>query len=204
MRHILSSAACLLFAISTYGQSASPLPEPCRLKVAQAPAVRGVKLGMTIEDLFPLFPGTSDSVPIRNMLAAAEGYPKFGDTTLGLSPSNYPGKERFAGINSYMLRLFDHRIVGLTVLYDRFPTGARWNNTDDLIQRFSDSLHLPGPKDWPQDPTNPRKTLKCDGFEVIVTGGDEAVISFYAQGWEGMKRERLAAFEAQKRREFTP
>jgi hypothetical protein len=204
MNRILFSAAFLLISISAYAQSVGAPPEPCRLKVAQAPAVRGVRLGMMVDELFPLFPGTGDSGAIRSTLSAAEAYPQFGDVTLGIGPSNYPSKDRFAGIDSYLLRLFDRRIVGLTVIYDRFPTGARWNNTDDLIERFSKSLPLPGPKDWPQDSTNPRKILKCDGFEVVVTGGDQVTIGFYAQGWEGIKRERLAAFEEQKRRDFTP
>ncbi len=203
MRHILVSAAVLLMAISTYGQTERS-PQPCTLKIAQAPAVRGVKLGMTIEELFPLFPGMSDNGSIKYTLASDEGYPNFGEAYLGFTPSNWPGKERFAGINSYHLRLFDHRIVGVSVTYDQFPAGARWRNTDDLIQKFSESLHLPGPQNWPSETANPRRTLKCDGFEVAITGGDQANISFYAPGWEGVKRERLAAFEEQKRRDFTP
>jgi hypothetical protein len=193
----------LLIAISTYGQSDSP-PQPCTLKLSQAPAVRGVKLGMTVDELFALFPGSSDSLNIKQTLSAAEGFPKFGDAYFGISPSSWGNKERFAGINYYSLHTFDRRIIGLSVQYDGFPSGARWKSTDDLIQRFSDSLHLPGPKEWGPDPNNPVKKLKCDGFEVTVSAGDQASIYFYTSGWEGPKRERLAAFEEQKRREFKP
>jgi hypothetical protein len=206
MRHILVSASVLLIAISTYGQSDSP-PQPCTLKLSQAPAVRGVKLGMTVDELLPLFPGSSDSLGIKNVLSAAEGFPRFGDTTFSISPSSWGNKEWFAGISSYFFHTFDRRIIALTVQYDGFPSGARWKSADDLIQKFSDSLHLPGPKEWapdPNNPYNPIKKLKCDGFEVTVSAGDQGSIYFYTGGWEGTKRERLAAFEEQKRREFKP
>jgi len=203
MRHILVSASLLLIAISTYGQSDNS-PQPCTLKLSQAPAVRGVKLGMTVDELLPLFPGVSDSVNLKQALAAAEGFPRFGDATFSINPANWGNKERFAGISSYFIHTFDRRIIGLNVQYDGFPSGARWKSADDLIQRFSDSLHLPGPKEWGPDPYNPLKRLKCDGFEVAVSAGDQGSIGFYTSSWEGTKRERQAAFEEQKRREFKP
>ena len=204
MKHILLSAFLLLAAISTYGQTDGPPPEPCRLKLSQAPAVRGVKLGMTVDELLPLFPGITDTSGINRMLSAAEGYPHFGDASFSIGPSSWANTDRFAGISSYFVHTFDRRIIALGVQYEGFPTGARWKDPDDLIQRFSDSLHLPGPKDWAGGPTNPNRTLKCDGFEIQVSGGDQASIRFYTRSWEGTKTERLAAFEAQKRREFKP
>jgi hypothetical protein len=55
------------------------------------------------------------------------------------------------------------------------------------------------------DPYNASaKKLICDGFEVAVSAGDRGSISFYTNSWEGIRKERLAAFEEQKRREFKP
>jgi hypothetical protein len=205
MKHILLSASLLLIAISTQGQTASLPPQPCTIKLSQAPSVRGVKLNMTVDELLPLFPGSSDSGGIKNSLTAAEGYPNFGYGSFGISPSNWANKERFAGISSYFFSTFDRRIVALTITYDRFPEGARWKNPDDLIQRFSDSLHLPAANYWAPDPdSNSRKKLKCDGFEIFVTAGEQSAIAFYNRDWEGTKKERQAAFEEQKRREFKP
>jgi hypothetical protein len=204
MRHILLSAFLLLTAISTYGQTDSP-PQPCTLKLSQAPAVRGMKLGMTVDELFPLMPGSSDNAGYKQILSAAEGYPKFGDAAFSIFPSSWGNKERFAGISDLWVHTFDRRIIGLTVRYEQFPSGARWKNADDLIQRFSDSLHLPGPKEWGPDPFSTSvKKLKCDGFEVTVSAGDQGSINFYTSSWEGTRKERLAAFEEQKRREFKP
>jgi hypothetical protein len=206
MRQILLFGFLLLSAISTYSQ-ADNSPQQCTLKLSQAPAVRGVKLGMTVDELLPLFPVNSDSAGIKDTLARAEGYPQLGGIGFGINPSNWENKERFAGITDYYFYVFDRRVVSFTVRYHRFPDGARWKNPDDLIQRFSDAFHLPGPKDWvPDRSTSPITTekLKCDGFEVTVSGGDQGSIGFYTNSWEGIRKERVAAFEEQKRREFKP
>jgi hypothetical protein len=102
------------------------------------------------------------------------------------------------------VRSFDRRVVGLDVYYEEFPRGARWRNPDDLVQRFSDSLRLPGAKDWLPEQGYARKRLKCDGFDVVVAGGEHALISFSQLNWVETQKERLAAFEEQKRREFKP
>ena len=205
MKHLLLSASLLLMSFAAYGQTNSSAAQPCTLKIAQAPAVRGVKLGMMLDEVLPLFPGTSESGAVKHALSTAEGYPNFGYAYVGLDASTWGNPERFAGINSYFISTFDRRIVGVTVTYKQFPEGARWKNADDLIQRFSDALHLPGPNAWVSDPSGSgRRKLQCEGFEIYVGASESSSIAFYTQGWEGTKRERLAAFEEQKRREFKP
>lgn len=200
MRHILFSAF-LLFSISTYGQTA--VPQPCTLKLSQAPAVRGVKLDMTVDELFSVFPGLSEKVAY---LMNSDGYPNFGFVAFGITPSNYSTKDRFVGIEQYYVRLFDRRVVGLDVSYPPFPTGARWRNTDDLVQIFAESLHLPSYKSWVAEETYPRRKLDCDGFQIAISAAnDRANIGFNKNaGWEKTQKERLAAFEEQKRHEFKP
>jgi hypothetical protein len=205
MKHILLSACLLLIAISTNGQTNNPALQPCSLQLSRAPAIRGVKLGMTVDELLSLFPGSSDSLGIKDRLAAAEGYSNFGAASFPITPSNWASKERFAGVSYYDFRVFDRRVVRFDVYYEGFPTGARWQDTDDLIQRFSDSLHLPGPKDWVKDEGSSRKRLKCDGFEISASAdNDRGSIAFITRSWLQTQRERLAAFEDQKRREFKP
>ena len=205
MRHLLVSSLLLLIAISTYGQTDNPAPQPCTLKLSQAPAVRGVKLGMTIDELLPLFPGAGDSGVINGVLSRAEGYSNFGAASFFITPSDWGNKEHYTGVGSYFFRVFDRRVVGLDVNYDRFPAGPRWKNADELIQRFSESYHLPAPRKWTPDPDNTRKRLKCDGFEITAAAeSDRGIISFQNRSWVETQKDRLAAFEDQKRREFKP
>jgi hypothetical protein len=201
MKHILVWAAFLLLTVSAYAQTA--VPQPCTLKLSQAPAVRGVKLDMTLDELFSLFPGLSDRV---GSPANWEGYPNFGVTSFAITPSNYSTQDRFAGIDQFYVTLFDRRAVALAVNYPAFPKGARWRNTDELVQIFSESLHLPSYKSWAAEETYPQRRLNCDGFQIAITAADErAHIRFENKTkWEQTQKDRLAAFEEQKRREFKP
>jgi len=204
MRCIFLSASVLLIAISTYAQTGNS-PQPCKLKLSEAPAVRGVKLGMMADELFPLFSsGSEASARIKQNLSAAEGYSNFGYANLGLNLSDAANKEQFAGINAMRVSTFDRRIVVLGVQYDQFPKGARWKNSDDLIQRFSDAFHFPGPKEWVNDPDSNHKKLVCAGFDVFVSAGDQAGIVFVNRDWQQTQKDRAAAFEDQRRHEFKP
>ena len=202
MKPILLSILLLMTAISTYSQTENP--SQCTLKLSQAPVVRGVKLGMKAEELLPLF--TSDRENnIKQSLAAGTGYPNFGYSNLGFGPSDVINREQFAGITSFYLGVFDGRIISVAVNYERFPKGARWNGHDDLIQKFSDAFHLPGPKGWINDPDQSnRKKLMCAGFDVYVEALVQPSITFVNRDWVQTQKDRAAAFDEQKRHEFKP
>ena len=203
MRQILLAASFLLLTISLNLQTASA-QQPCTLKLSQSPSMRGVKLGMTVDQLLSLFPGSSDNAEIKQRLSASEGYPDFGDVSFYLAPSRYATGDHFAGVAEFYISSFDGRVVGVRVQYLNFPTGARWRRVDDLVEKFADSFHLPGPKDWEANGADTRQ-LKCDGFETAVwAAGDSSSISLFDRSWVQTKQARSAAFEEQKRREFKP
>src|ERR1700756_3299974 len=132
MKQILLMVALLLMAsLSSLGQSStSPAPAPCTLTLAQAPAIRGVKLGMTVDEFLSLFPGSNDNVQVKQALSEADGYPRFGQAGFGISPASYPTKDRFEGISTYIVQSFDGRIMQFGVYYEQFPKGARWTHVD--------------------------------------------------------------------------
>src|SRR5215471_5919827 len=111
MKLTFFAIAILMFATPTFAQSSATPAPACTLKLANAPEVRGVRLGMTVDELFTLFPGSSDSGLIKSNLAQAEGFPHFGESMFGIVPSNWGNKDRFAGISEYSLQVFDRRIV---------------------------------------------------------------------------------------------
>jgi len=203
MKHILISVTFLLLTIPAFGQTANS--QPCTLKPSQAPSVRGVRLDMMADELFPLFSSsTEDSARIKQSLAAAEAYPNFGYAYIGLNLSDFANREQVAGIDYVSVGFFDRRVVSLTVQYERFPKGANWKNIDELIQRFSDAFHLPGPNEWVNEPGLGRKILRCNGFEVTVSHGEQAAIAFVNRDWQQTQKDRTAAFEEQRRRDFKP
>ena len=204
MRHVLVSLAFYFLTVSLQGQTAGTPSQPCRLKPSQAPAVRGVKLDMTVDELVSLFPGLDERINLKQRVSQAEGYSSFGYLVFDIDPSSYSTKDKFAGIGHYRFQLFDRRVVTLYVYYPSFPTGARWQNIDDLVQRFANSLHLPNAQDWTYEGST-QKRLTCDGFEIVVSSAnDRAQITFDNPQWVQTQKERLTALEEQKRREFKP
>src|SRR3954462_3521440 len=78
MRRIVFSAAFLLILVSSYGETAAQQSSACPLKLSQAPAVRGVKLDMNVDEFLSLFPGSSEHEFIKTHLVMADAYPQFG------------------------------------------------------------------------------------------------------------------------------
>src|SRR5947207_12916217 len=115
MKRILSVTIMILAAVTIYGQT----PAPCTLKPAQAPVIRGVKLGMKTEEMLALFPGSSDQDGIKSAISKPEGYPHFGVVGISITPNVYSTKERFAGIAGYTLLLVDENVDRNKV--DSFP-----------------------------------------------------------------------------------
>jgi hypothetical protein len=207
MKRIFLAAICTLTALSAYGQAQTAPPgiSSCTLNVAQAPAVRGVKLGMTVDELLALFPGSAENQQTKQILAEADGNPRLGAAFFGISPAGYSTRERYAGISSYGVQAFDRRIVGLYVNYEGPPNGPRWTNVDDLTEKFVESFKLPGTANWLLDRSDARRGLQCHGFQVFaLISGDRATLMLIEPEWVQTQKARLAAYEEQKRREFKP
>jgi hypothetical protein len=106
-----------------YGNfSKAPKPSPkntskCSLTAAQAPAIRGIKLGMSAEEIVSIFPGSSQRPEIKMALESSEGYPNYGVARLYFQLPTYPtvAKGRFAGIDGISVTLFDGRVAELQV-----------------------------------------------------------------------------------------
>lgn len=201
----------LAFVVSGFvlSQVPSQTSAQCMLTVARAPSVRGVKLGMTADALFALFPGSGEEQENRIALANAAAPPNFGRAHIDIAPDRYANKEKFSGIDWYFFNLFDGKIVQFTVQYigpNSTPRrGPAWPNLDDLVAKFSETFHLPGPGGWTNREAS--KILKCNGFEVEVrnpSGDAQLNVQQSAPSWVDELKKRRAAEEERLRREFKP
>lgn len=209
MKRIVLVAIFTLTAASTYGQTqtTSPAISPCTIAAAKAPAIRGVKLGMKINDVLALFPGSAEKDEIKSAIAKADGYPNFGTASFYVNPGEYSTKDRFAGISDFSFMLLDGQVIQYEVEYQSPPDGPTWRRVDDWVAKLSDSFGLPPVTDWAVDQNIPsRKSLKCDGFQLQASNvnlrGSLRVSTFdppYKR-----QQERRAAFEEKMRREFKP
>ena len=141
MRPILTITLIVLFLTPViYVRSGqASIQAPCLMNAAAAPAVRGLRLGMTAEELVKFFPGLSP----RNLVASAQKEPNYGVARLSFqvdSPSS-PQKDQFSGIDSIGIVLFDNQVTEITVRYagdNSYPVkGPYWRNVDDFITRLS-------------------------------------------------------------------
>jgi hypothetical protein len=152
-----------------------PKPEPpppnskCKLTLAQAPDIRGLRLGMTSDELFAAFPANErEEFDRAQRLKSAELPPQYGYMPFQFSLSNYPTKDRFVGIGGIVVGLFDKKVVSLRADYSNAP---QFDRPGQLIEIISKQFGLPEYKDWPgYDENSSNPSLSCDGFTFSLNG----------------------------------
>lgn len=199
---------CVTLSAQTPDQQL-PSQSKCTLTLSQSPAIRGFKLGMTAEQLLSLLPEVFNGQSFKQALETAQGYPKYGVVGWNFQPESYPPaiKDRFAGIDSISITLFDGRLAEMHVIYRgpySFPIGPKWLSIDDFIAKLSQGFALPGAKDW-LETSQFSKILKCSGLEIEAsTLNRQGAISLRGNTYRETVRERAAADDERRRSEFKP
>ncbi|HZS05968.1 MAG TPA: hypothetical protein VFD58_14110 [Blastocatellia bacterium] len=185
-----------------------PAPR-CQLTLDQAPAIRGFRLGMNVNEVLALMPESGEKQEIKNKLEKAPLIPSFGFTDFSLSvntilqtPSNL---ERFAGISIIRFSVLDNRVVNIQVSYlsRNLPVRPDWN-AETLIAKFSLALGLPDLTNWERISGREAKLI-CRGFEVFASAnGDYVFITVNDSSYSEKLAQRIAAEQERLRREFKP
>src|SRR5262245_7952109 len=145
-----------------------PPPKPtCKLTLAEAPVIRGLRLGMTSDELFAIFPANErEEFDRAQQLKSAELPPNYGHTSFQFNRSRYATEDRFTGIGSLTLRLFDRKVVYIGAGYSNAPQFDRMGQLMEIITR---QFGLPEFKDWPgYHEYWSAPSLSCDGFTFQV------------------------------------
>jgi hypothetical protein len=168
----------------------------CKLTLAQAPVIRGIRLGMTAEQVLAQIPGAeSDS----NLLAGlSRDY--FGSRSSSVVPGNYAtAKEKFAGISSINVTFLDGRLVSLYIQY----AGPEWRSNAQFVARLAEVLSLPSIGSW--KPSNNGLALMCDGFEIWGRGNPPVIaMKDLKADTAKVVREREEVLKEKARRAFKP
>jgi len=154
-----------LFGTKTAEMPPSLPPPPqkptCKMTLAQAPVIRGLRLGMTSDELFAIFPANErEEFNRAQQLKSAELPPNYGYTSFSLNPSNYATKDRFTGIGGLTFGLFDKKVVFIGADYVNAP---QFDRPRQLIEIIIRQFALPEFKDWSgynENSSNP--SLSCD------------------------------------------
>ena len=180
-----------------------PYQKPkCKLTLAQAPVIRGLRLGMTSDELFAIFPANGREEFDRvQQLKNAEIYPNYGYASFQFNPSNYATKDRFTGIGRLTLGLFDRKVVSISVDYWNTPRFDRPGQAMEIIIR---QFGLPELKDWPGSSEYlSYASLPCDGFSFQAYAGRGSIlISLTDPTYKKIADERKKADVAKKLGEF--
>jgi len=182
---IAASIACVpnKSALSSSANNNAPINQPseqpansteqsnanCSLTMAAAPVLKGLKLGMTPDEVLALFPGSKDDEEVKDHLARPLS--QFGVSELVVRPAKFESKEKFAGINHITFSLLDGRVSSFSVGYN----GPAYSHVDQFVTKFVEGTNLPPPDQWQAyvGMDTQMKTLTCKDFEIRVFAGGE-------------------------------
>lgn len=140
---------------------------PCSLVMDQAPVVKGLRLGMTPEQVLAIFPGSSEDPEVRTRLSRPPN--QFGETGFTIRPAKDESGENLTGIKQIVVDLLDGHASRYYVGYD----GPQYSHVDQFVAKFIEGTNLPAADQWEAyvGMDTQLKTLKCKDFEIKVFAG---------------------------------
>jgi hypothetical protein len=147
----------------------------CTLTLAQAPEIRGIRLGMSLEQALSVFPSLKRPPEVivlpdggsitRDFLEPDEvGVIRVRINTL--DPKYSREATKLEGIGNFNFDFTDGRISYISVIYD---TQAKWSTPDEFAQKVSESLRIPSAWKKPIEYNREsERDMECDGFVITV------------------------------------
>lgn len=129
----------------------TPLSAQCDLTLANAPAIRGLKLGMSRSDADKIIP--LDRVTILNS-SDIRAYPKQGSAV------------GFENVLQVAARFVEDKLYNLEIEYD--TDAIKWKNAKDFAENLSANFNLPA-RFWKYDAKNPvLSEMRCREFSIKI------------------------------------
>ena len=177
-----ASSSSQLSSNQPVSQPATPVPSSsslertaCTLTVSEAPAFGGLKVGMSVDELLALFPGSKGDAEVS---AAVSKRGPFANGSLLIEPSKYKSPADFKDVSRVSISLLDSRVSGFTIHYN----GPEWPHVDKFVEKFVEGKNLPTSDQW--EPyagmETQMKTLTCTGFSIQLFIGGEGGNQNYA------------------------
>jgi hypothetical protein len=191
-----SNRAVVQTPAQTSNASAQEKPT-CQLTLAGAPDIKGLRLGMTTEEVLTLFPGGKEDTDVRPFLSRPPS--QFGESELLIRPAKYESKEKFAGIKQITFTLLDGRVSDFTIGYD----GPEYSHVDKFVAKFIEGTSLPTADQWEAyvGMDNSLKILRCADFETnVFIGGPGGNLNYVMmKDLEAEKKLKKRRDEAEKK-----
>jgi len=141
----------------------------CQLTLAGAPDIKGIRLGMTPEQVLALFPGSNEDADLRSRLSQPPS--PFGVSGFVVRPDKYQSKDKFAEVTQITFTLLDGRVSTFSVGYN----GPEYSHVDKFVAKFVEGTNLPAVDQWEAyvGMDNQLKSLKCSEVEIRVFAGGQ-------------------------------
>lgn len=198
----LSAVALVMLSSSSLASNPSPVQTRCNLTEATAPKVRGLRLGMSIQQFLALFPAITKKKDFRDSIEKAKSTTSDEVVTLGFDPVVEGDAQSFAGIESVSATVYKGRVMDFSAQYG----GATWRSVDEWVAKLSESFNLPRVQEWMWGPNEaPNKILNCDGIQIeAAIQGGSASIRIRNTNYLRESEERARAAEDKKRKDVKP
>ena len=183
------------------GRPVSAQPK-CPATEADSPSVRGIRLGMTVDQVLALFPAGIKRKEVKDAVEKAKAAKSSETVYISFNPATDSGDQQFAEVGAVSVGTHKGRVVDLGVQY----VGPAWNSIDEWIGKLSEAFNLPSARDWVAGPDEtPNKVLKCGGIEIEgeIQGGGGSIRIRNTEYLKGME-EHTNAQEEKKKRAFKP
>lgn len=172
----------------------------CSLTEADAPAVRGIRLGMSTEQLLALFPASTKRREIKEALANAKT-PEGEIVYFAFEPGD-ADKNLFDGVASILAGIAKGRVVEFSIQY----LGPAWSGVDEWVGTLSQTLKLPGVASWQHGPNEtPNKVLRCKGIEIeAAVQGSGGTIILRNVAYLDAAKDHMRTDEEKRKRDYKP
>jgi len=203
-RIVVAPFILALIPMTMHAQTTSQAPaQPkCLLTEANSPTVRGVRLGMSVEQLLALFPGSVKRKELKETIEKAKAVNSNEMVFIPFEPALDANKDRFVGVDTVVAGVYKGRVIDFSVTY----IGVTLGSIDEWIGKLAETLNLPARQEWVVGPNEtPNKVLKCSGIEIegAIQGGGASIRLRNAEFLKGMEG-RTTAPEEKKLRDFKP
>lgn len=217
----MKKALCLLLVVLSAislvsGQTQSENSPSCKITLAEAPVIRGLRLNIDVSQLAQILYPSPEYSYLAGKFKSDLKAPNYGKFSISAGPHSSSGSapfitsENFSDIESVTVNLFDNQVTSFAIYYpfSQSQKGTTWSNVTELIGKFSEILKLPKADFW-QIESEGRGSLKCVGFEIKLQaatqfGGQTSVYVGQLKDFDSIVNARRND-DMQKRREaFKP
>jgi hypothetical protein len=149
--------------VGAYPTRVAAAGSDCHLAREGISSLYGVKLGMSLEEVISLFPGSAGDANVRRALELSQS-PDLASSIRIVIAAHKAINQNLADVKQFFFQFRNRRLFSLHVDY----LSPQWKNVNEFIERRGHLLNLPAANGWEPVEGNSLSSryLICDGIEI--------------------------------------